>query len=129
MFWKKKKPAGGDKTVIFFASDLHGSDVCFKKFVNGAKFYGANVLVMGGDLTGKAVIPITEQADGTFTGFRLGEMVTLNDRDEVDEFVKRVNNQVVRQFEFFAYMTRAAPASEHAHRSTIRPIPCRVAYP
>lgn len=92
MFWKKKS-AGGDKTVIFFASDLHGSDVCFKKFINGAKFYGANVLVLGGDLTGKAVIPITEQADGTFTGFRMGELVTLNDRDEVDAFVKRVNNQ------------------------------------
>ena len=56
MFWNKKK--GRDKTVIFFASDLHGSNVCFKKFVNGAKFYGANVLIMGGDMTGKAVIPI-----------------------------------------------------------------------
>ena len=92
MFWKKKS-ASGDKTVIFFATDMHGSDVCFKKFVNGAKFYGANVLVMGGDLTGKAVIPITEQLDGTFTGFRMGEMVTLNDREEVETFVKRVNNQ------------------------------------
>lgn len=92
MFWKKKS-ASGDKTVIFFATDMHGSDVCFKKFVNGAKFYGANVLVMGGDLTGKAVIPITEQVDGTFTGFRMGEMVTLNDREEVETFVKRVNNQ------------------------------------
>ena len=93
MFWGKKKKRGGEKLTIFFASDLHGSDVCFKKFVNAAKFYGADVLIMGGDLTGKAVIPITKQADGSFRGFRTGDMVTLGTRDEVDEFVKRVNNQ------------------------------------
>jgi len=55
MFWKKRKiESSGDRMVIFFASDLHGSNVCFKKFINGAKFYGANVLIMGGDMTGKA---------------------------------------------------------------------------
>ena len=47
MFWSKKKKNIGEKVTIFFASDLHGSTVCFKKFVNAAKFYGANVLVMG----------------------------------------------------------------------------------
>lgn len=93
MFWKKKKNGGGEKLTIFFATDLHGSAVCFKKFINGAKFYGANVLIMGGDLTGKAVIPITEQSDGSFKGFQSGKTVTLRTRDEVDEFVKRVNNQ------------------------------------
>ena len=72
MFWNKKKKRSGEELVIFFASDLHGSAVCFKKFVNGAKFYGANLLVMGGDLTGKAVIPITEQTDGSFKGFHAG---------------------------------------------------------
>ena len=40
MFWKKKKKSSGEKLVIFFASDLHGSAICFKKFINGAEFYG-----------------------------------------------------------------------------------------
>ena len=93
MFWNKKNNNTGDKVVIFFASDLHGSEVCFKKFVNGAKFYGANVLIMGGDLTGKAVIPITEQPDGSFMGFQSGSQFTMNSRDELDVFIKRVNNQ------------------------------------
>jgi len=93
MFWKKKKNGGGEKVTIFFASDLHGSAVCFKKFVNGAKFYGANVLVMGGDLTGKAVIPITEQPDGTYKGFQTGKTIVLKTQSELDEFAKRVNNQ------------------------------------
>ena len=92
MFWNKKKRAG-EKVTIFFATDLHGSAVCFKKFINGAQFYGADVLVMGGDLTGKAVIPITEQPDGSFKGFRTGSEVLMNTQDELDDFVKRVNNQ------------------------------------
>lgn len=91
MFWKKKTK-NSNKTVIFFASDLHGSNVCFKKFVNAAKFYGANVLIMGGDLTGKAVIPITEQSNGSYIGFQAGEPVSLSTRKDVYEFTKKVGN-------------------------------------
>ena len=43
--------------TLFFASDLHGSEVCFRKFVNAAKFYGADSLILGGDITGKLVVP------------------------------------------------------------------------
>jgi Icc-related predicted phosphoesterase len=43
---------------IFFVSDIHGSVKCFRKLVNAGKFYGADVLIMGGDLVGKQLIPI-----------------------------------------------------------------------
>lgn len=92
MFWRKKDKAANSEVKIFFASDLHGSNICFKKFVNGAQFYGADVLVLGGDLTGKAVIPIAEQADGTFLAFQHGDSVRINDKSELDEFVKRQGN-------------------------------------
>jgi uncharacterized protein len=92
MFWRKKDKAADSEVKIFFASDLHGSNVCFKKFINGAQFYGADVLVLGGDLTGKAVIPIAEQADGSFIGFQHGESVKIRDECELDEFVKRQGN-------------------------------------
>src|SRR5262245_11009106 len=88
MFWKKGK-SDGDKLVIFFASDLHGSNVCFKKFVNAVQFYNANILVMGGDMTGKAVMPIAEQSDRTWLAFRAGSTVKLTSPEEVDQFVKR----------------------------------------
>jgi uncharacterized protein len=94
MFWRKKKEASdGDKVVIFFASDLHGSNICFKKFVNGAKFYGANVLVMGGDLTGKAIIPVCTQSQGSCLAFQSGGTVTLNGQDQIDEFIKSNGNK------------------------------------
>jgi len=93
MFWNKKNGAKkGEKLVLFFASDLHGSNVCFKKFVNGAKFYGADALIMGGDATGKAIIPICKQADGTHLAYQTGAKVTLESRAEIEEFSKRVGD-------------------------------------
>jgi len=51
---------------LFFATDIHGSDVCWKKFINAAKFFDCQVLVMGGDLTGKMLVPIIDVGKGTF---------------------------------------------------------------
>jgi Icc-related predicted phosphoesterase len=92
VFWRKKDKAANGEVKLFFASDLHGSNVCFKKFVNSAQFYGADVLVLGGDLTGKAVIPIAEQQDGSYLAFQHGESVRLTGASELDAFVKRQGN-------------------------------------
>jgi Icc-related predicted phosphoesterase len=43
---------------VFFATDIHGSDVCWRKFLNAGSFHRADVLIMGGDMTGKAMVPI-----------------------------------------------------------------------
>lgn len=48
---------------VFFATDLHGSEMCWRKFLNAAKFYDAEVLICGGDMTGKAMIPVVEEND------------------------------------------------------------------
>ena len=61
---------------IFFATDLHGSEVCWKKFLNAARFYDADVLICGGDMTGKAIIPIVRE-DGHFTVALGGEQQTV----------------------------------------------------
>ncbi len=42
---------------VFFATDIHGSEVCWRKFLNAGKFHKADVLIMGGDMTGKAMSP------------------------------------------------------------------------
>jgi Icc-related predicted phosphoesterase len=65
--WRSRRRGltdGGDATTIFFATDLHGSEVCFRKFVAAARFYGAQLLVLGGDVTGKLVVPIVRRPDG-----------------------------------------------------------------
>ncbi|HXC77085.1 MAG TPA: hypothetical protein VNU19_08530 [Candidatus Acidoferrum sp.] len=53
-------------TKVFFATDLHGSEMCWRKFLNAAKFYDADVLICGGDMTGKAIVPIVQE-NGHFT--------------------------------------------------------------
>ena len=71
-----------DATRIFFATDIHGSTVCWKKFVNAADFYSADVLILGGDTTGKAIMPIVDRGD-RYTYTRQGETHELNSEEEL----------------------------------------------
>jgi Icc-related predicted phosphoesterase len=57
---------------IFFATDIHGSDRCLRKFLNAGKFYGVDAVVMGGDITGKMIVPIVEEAGGQFSASLFG---------------------------------------------------------
>ena len=52
---------------IFYTTDVHGSEKCFRKFVSTAKFYKANVVILGGDITGKMIVPVIEREPGNFT--------------------------------------------------------------
>src|SRR3979490_2386077 len=55
---------------LFFATDLHGSEMCWRKFLNAGRFYDAEILICGGDMTGKAIVPIVQE-NSSFT-FTLG---------------------------------------------------------
>lgn len=80
-------------TTIFFATDIHGSERCFMKFVNAAKFYSANVLILGGDITGKALVPVTRQStNGAYHASFLGESLTLESEEAVAAFEKKVRH-------------------------------------
>lgn len=57
----------GREVRLFFATDIHGSERCFRKFINAGKFYKADILIMGGDVTGKMLVPIVEGANQRFT--------------------------------------------------------------
>lgn len=75
----------GKKTKIFYATDVHGSEVTFKKFINAGKIYNADVLILGGDLTGKMVIPIVKQPDGTSQAKWYGNVYTAKTKEELDK--------------------------------------------
>jgi Icc-related predicted phosphoesterase len=73
-------------TRILFATDVHGSDPVWKKFIRGAEFYKADVLILGGDITGKSVVTVTDNQDGTyFTEFQ-EQKHDLRDKAELDHF-------------------------------------------
>lgn len=79
-------------TRIFFTSDVHGSEVCFMKFLNAGKFYQADVLVLGGDVTGKMIVPVVHQPDGTAVADFLGTQQIMKTPAEVQALEKNIRN-------------------------------------
>ena len=68
---------------LYFVSDLHGSGKCFRKFLNGGPIYGADVMVLGGDLAGKAIQAITRGPGGRFQFNFRGAAYDLEDGEEL----------------------------------------------
>jgi Icc-related predicted phosphoesterase len=87
------------RTTIFFATDIHGSERCFIKFINAAKFYSANVLILGGDITGKAMVPIVRQVNtSSYRATFLGETSTLESEEALAAFERQVRHAGVYPF-------------------------------
>jgi Icc-related predicted phosphoesterase len=77
------------------------------KFVNSAKFYKANVLVMGGDITGKMVVPIIKQEDGTYKTNFLGIDRAAKDEKELENI-----ENIIRLTGFYPYVTNKDEVAE-----------------
>lgn len=78
---------------LFFATDVHGSEICWKKFLNAGKFYGAEVIVLGGDMTGKALVPIVHLGGDRWEATLLEQRFTLSGEDEVQQMEKNVRSR------------------------------------
>ncbi len=76
---------------LFFATDIHGSDLCWKKFVNAAKYLRCDVLVMGGDMTGKMLVPIIDRGSAGFWT-RFGGTERTVPRDEVERLTRLIGD-------------------------------------
>ena len=84
---------GMGATRIYYASDVHGSNRCFRKFLNAAKFYQANVLVMGGDILGKAIVFLEEASHGVYVTEEHGRQVRLTTESELQAFEQRASDK------------------------------------
>ena len=78
---------------IFFVTDLHGSEICWKKFLNAGAFYKADVVILGGDVTGKAMVPIVQRANGSWEASLQDHLESFETNEEIAEFEKRVMNR------------------------------------
>jgi len=87
-------------TTIFFATDIHGSDICWSKFLNAGKFYGADTLILGGDMTGKAVVPFVHQGGKNYRMTLLEQVFEITNDDELADMKKRVRSRG-----YYPYMT------------------------
>jgi len=99
-----KKPAK-NATKLFYATDLHGSERTFRKFVNAGKFYNARVLVMGGDIIGKMAIPIIKEANGRYRATLQGNVEHIESEEQLKALLERIGTlgfyaQVMEEDEF-----------------------------
>lgn len=86
LFKKSRKPT----TRLFYATDIHGSERTYRKFVNAGKFYGVNVLVMGGDITGKLLIPIIKEKNGHFRATLQGQVEHYDSESDLKSLYDRL---------------------------------------
>jgi Icc-related predicted phosphoesterase len=98
------------KLRLFFVTDVHGSERCFIKFVNAGKFYKANALVLGGDITGKLVVPIVEK-EGTYVCEVMSSQQVARTKEELAKLEK-----LIRDLGYYPYHT--SPSEVETLRSS-----------
>jgi uncharacterized protein len=84
---------------VYFATDIHGSEVCWRKFLNAGRFYGADTLIMGGDVSGKAVVPVVSRPGG---GYLIRQMTGEKVLTEADVHQSEAR---IRDMGFYPYRT------------------------
>ena len=94
-------------TKLFFATDIHGSDICWNKFLNAGKFYEVDVLILGGDMTGKAVVPFIHQGGENYKVTLLEQEFSITNADELAEMKKRVRSRG-----YYPYLTNPDEMAE-----------------
>jgi len=90
--FSRNKTAVEDRTRFFFATDLHSSEACFRKLLATPRVYRLEKVIMGGDCTGKMLIPLVErdQEAGSFLVEWGGESVVTRDQEQLAEQEKQI---------------------------------------
>lgn len=85
---------------LFFVTDLHGSELCFRKFISAISIYNADAAIALGDLAGKMVVPVFDNGNGTYDVNFLAQEIHLNNKTELDQQLAKINN-----IGFYPYIT------------------------
>ena len=89
-----------ERLSIFFATDIHGSEICFKKLLAAPDFYDVDVCILGGDMTGKMVVPLIDQGNEMYKATIAGREVTVSGEAEAAQLESKV-----RDSGFYPYRT------------------------
>jgi Icc-related predicted phosphoesterase len=89
-FFKRKN--GHARTRLFFATDLHASEAVFRKFLNAIAVYEVNIAILGGDLTGKQIVPVVEQPNGRLIAEFAGAQLVADSEAELEAMRRRIRD-------------------------------------
>jgi uncharacterized protein len=101
---------------LFFATDVHGSERCFRKFLNAAKVYEVNHLILGGDITGKSLVPIERTPQGFRANYNDHSYSEL-DQGELEELKGRIRNN--GQYPIVGERDEPLSLADEAHREKV----------
>src|SRR6266704_2996880 len=76
---------------LFFSTDIHGSNLCFRKLLAAKDFYGVDTIILGGDLTGKMLVPMRKAKEGWEANYQ-SSLVRLGSESAVRDFEKLVSD-------------------------------------
>lgn len=94
---------------LFFVTDIHGSNTCFRKFLNALKAYRVDVGILMGDLTGKVLIPLVAKKGGGWETTLMGHHTLVETEQELAELKKTIEMMGY-------YWVHQTPEEFHAHR-------------
>jgi Icc-related predicted phosphoesterase len=97
------------KTRIIFSSDFHGSDTVWRKFLNSASMFKADVLLMGGDMTSKVMVPIVREPEVGYTATFLGKQMKISEEGLADL------KKQIRQHCYLPYVCSKAEVERLSH--------------
>jgi len=83
--FRRGKPA----TKMLFATDMHGSEGTWRKFLNASTMLKVDVAICGGDLTGKMIVPVIERSGGKYSYYLMGKNHTV-DSTELEKAFKEI---------------------------------------
>jgi len=80
----------GKPVRVFYVTDIHGSNTCFRKYLNALKVYTIDVGILMGDLTGKVLVPLVEKAGGGWETTLMGQHTVASSDQELAELKKTI---------------------------------------
>ena len=78
---------------IFHACDPHGSQMTWEKMCRAPKVFKADVAMMCGDLTGKAIVPIIQEKEDRWYARPHGKKKKFKKQKDLDRFVTFTKNE------------------------------------
>ena len=94
-------------TRVLFVSDVHGSEVVFLKFLKAREAYKSDVMILGGDLTGKVIIPIVPSPNNGYEAIYPSEKRHIRSESELPAAEKNI-----RYSGFYPYRTTTDEVEE-----------------
>lgn len=78
--------------TVFYVTDIHGSNVCFRKFLNAGNAYKADMLVLGEDIGGKSMVPLFEE-QGSYSYYTGEKTVSVSRGEELEKLEKQISDR------------------------------------